>query len=465
MKIERPAGIVSILKTSFPILVELSAQIVMWTIETNLVSRISRGAMARYYPGVGATGVDAFTAVGNVIQIIILTCTVALIFIFGSTIVINRLLGAGKRDEANHVLGQSIFTTMFAAVLVGFAWYFLAPFLFKVVLGTSRPVTAVALDYLRTIAPFSPFIIMNFVATGIVRGSGDTHLSMITSLLVNFLHLVLAIMLIFGISGFPALGVRGSALAAGLAHTTGFLWTYSVILRGRSVLSFSWRDLGSIRRPTIMRIVRTGAPITLEQLVWMTGMTIIIGFSHRLGEAAAAAHIVALTLQRLFSVFYQSLGIATLTFVGRRFGAGDYGESRRIAMLFTWITGAFVLCISGAVFLEARAIALLFTSEPDVVSLAVKVLKVVAVIQIPKALSYVYTFSLRGIGENRFPLYLSLAGVVVIELIVGFNLAFTLGFSLIGIWAAAGIDESCKLVLAARRFDRRLRRLSLSTGG
>ena len=465
MKSDRPTGVVSILKTSLPILVELSAQIVMWTIETNLVSRISREAMARYYPGVGATGVDAFTSVGNVIQIIVLTCTVALIFIFGATIVINRLLGEGRHEEANHVLGQSIFTTMFAAVLVGLAWYFLAPVLFKVVLGTSRPVTAVSVSYLRTIAPFAPFIIMNFVATGIVRGAGDTHLSMITSLLVNFLHLVLGIMLIFGISGFPALGVRGSALAAGIAHTTGFLWTYSVILRGRSVLSFSWRDLGSIRRPTIMRIVRTGAPITLEQLVWMTGMTIIIGFSHRLGEAAAAAHIVALTLQRLFSVFYQSLGIATLTFIGRRFGARDFAESRRLAVLFTWITGIFVLGIAIAVFVEARAITMLFTSEPAVVSIAVKVLRVVAVIQIPKALSYVYTFSLRGVGENRFPLYLSLAGVVVIELIVGFNLAFTLGLSLIGIWAAAGIDESVKLALAARRFDRRLRKLSLNAGG
>ena len=465
MKIERPAGILSILRTSVPILVELSAQIVMWTLETNLMSRVPRSAMARFYPGVGATGVDAFTAVGNVIQIIILTCTVALIFIFGSTIVINRLLGAGKREEANHVLGQSLFTTLFAAVGVAAVWYFLGSSIFRVVLGTSPAVTAVALDYFRTLAPFAPFIIMNFVAIGIVRGAGDTHLSMITGLLVNFLHLVLAVMLIFGISVFPQLGVRGSALAAGIAHTTGFLFTFSVILRGRSVLTFSWRDLRSIRRDTVATIVKTGAPITLEQLAWMTGMTIIVGFSHRLGAAAAAAHIIALTLQRLFSVLYQSFGIGALTLVGRRFGAGDHEEARKIAYLFAWLVGGFVVCIAGATFFLARPFVHLFTSEPEVVSVCEKVLKVVAVIQIPKALSYVYTFSLRGIGENRFPLYLSLVGVVAIELVLGFNLAFTLGLSLVGIWMAAGIDESLKLLIAAKRFQIRMRELSFGAGG
>jgi Na+-driven multidrug efflux pump len=197
----------------------------------------------------------------------------------------------------------------------------------------------------------------------------------------------------------------------------------------------------------------------------MTGMTIIVGFSHRLGAAAAAAHIIALTLQRLFSVLYQSFGIGTLTLVGRRFGAGQYEEARKTAYLFAWLVGAFVVCIAAATFLFARPFVELFTREPVVVSLCEKVLRVVAVIQIPKALSYVYTFSLRGIGQNRFPLYLSLVGVVAIELILGFNLAFTLGLSLIGIWAAAGIDESFKLAIAARRFQIRIRELSASAGG
>ena len=64
----------SILKTSVPIVVDLAAQIVMWTLEINLVSHIAPHVMSRFYPEVGATGVDALTAVGNVVQIIILTC-------------------------------------------------------------------------------------------------------------------------------------------------------------------------------------------------------------------------------------------------------------------------------------------------------------------------------------------------------------------------------------------------------
>ena len=177
------AGFGAILKTSIPILVDLAAQIVMWTFEINFMGHIASSSLARIYPGVAAKGVDALTAVGDVIHIIVLTCTALLIFVFGTTIIINRLIGSGKKHEADHFLGQALFTTMFTAIGISLVWYLFAPFIFKVLLGASPAVTAIGVDYFRTLSLFAPFIIMNFVAIGIVRGAGDTHLSMIHALL------------------------------------------------------------------------------------------------------------------------------------------------------------------------------------------------------------------------------------------------------------------------------------------
>lgn len=448
------AGIRRVLKTSVPIVVDLAAQIVMWTIETNLVGHIAPGTMSRLYPGLGATSVDAITAVGNVVQIIILTCTALLIFVFGATIIINRLLGEGSKEEANHFLGQSLFTAIFAAAGIALGWYLLAPVIFKFILGTSTSVTAVGVEYLRTIAFFAPFIIMNFVAIGIVRSAGDTHLSMLTGLLVNFLHLVLALLLIFGFWIFPELGVRGAALAAGISHTIGCIFTFSVILRGKSVLSFNWHDFSRINRKTIVRVVKTGTPITLEQLAWIIGMTIVIGFSNRLGNAAAAAHIIVLTFQRLFSMLYQAFAIASLSIIGRYYGAGDFESVKRTSRLFLFLIGSAVLFLATLIFFRAHYLVIIFTSDPEVVELCELVLKVAAFVQIPKALSYVYSFSLRGVGQNRYPMYLTLFGVTVFEIILGFNMAFVLGLSLMGLWLAQGIDEVFKFTFAARRFRR-----------
>lgn len=453
-------NIQSILKTSVPIVVDFGAQVVMWTIEPMLVGHIALSSMERLYPGLGASGVDALTAVGGVVQIILFICTVLLTFVFGATIIINRHLGAGEKDKANHFLGQTLFTAMFPAIGISLIWYFLSPFIFSTILGASPSVSHLCVEYMRVIAWFGPFIIMNFVAIGIVRGAGDTHLSMIVGLLVNGIHLVLALCLIYGFWFFPELGVRGAAFAAGIGHTAGFLFTYSDILRGRSVLNFTWHDFRSINRHTIVSMIKTGIPSTLEQFAWMTGMTIVIGFSNRLGTVAAAAHIVALTFQRLFAIMYLAFGTGALTLVGQRFGAGEYRRAGKTTNLFVRLVGVIVLFLAAIIYLRARYFVIIFTTDPEVVLLCTGILKIVAFVQIPKALSYIYSFSLRGIGENRYPMYLAFAGVIGIEVILGFNLAFTFGLSLAGLWYAAGVDELLKTSLALRRFRRRIRLLT-----
>lgn len=450
----------AILKTSVPIVVDLGAQILMWTLETILVGHIALNSMARFYPGLKATGVDALTAVGNVVQIILYTCTMLLIFIFGATIIINKLLGSEKKEEANHFLGQTLFTALFAALGISAVWYFFSPFIFDTILGTSLAVTAIGVDYFRVISWFAPFVIMNFVAIGIVRGAGDTHLSMMTGLLVNGIHFVLALILIFGIWKFPELGVRGAAFAAGIGHTAGFILTYSVILRGRSVLTFNWSDIKSVNRMSIVKIVQTGTPITLEQLAWMTGMTIVIGFSNRLGLTAAAAHIVVLNFQRLFSILYQAFGMGALTLVGQRYGAEEHESARQTTRMFFWVVGGVVLFLASIIFLRAKYFVLVFTSDAAVVELCEMILKIAAFVQIPKALSYIYSFSLRGVGENRYPMYLAFIGILCFEVILGFSLAFTFGLSLAGLWIATGVDEIFKFSLSFKKFRRRIKNLT-----
>ncbi|MDD3643535.1 MAG: MATE family efflux transporter [Candidatus Krumholzibacteria bacterium] len=449
----------SILRTSVPIVFDLGAQILMWTVETTLVGHISIAAMQRLYPGLGATGVDALTAVGNVVQVIIYTCTILLIFVFGATIIITRLLGAGRRDDADHFLGQTLFTALFPAVGIAIIWYFFAPFIFRTVLGAHPAVTAIGVDYLRVLSLFAPLVIMNFVAIGIVRGAGDTHLSMLTSLIVNGIHLVGAVALVYGLGPFPQLGPRGAALSAGVGHTAGFLFTYAVILRGRSLLTFNWSDFRQISRPSIAHIIRTGAPITLEQLAWMTGMTVVIGFTNRLGPVAAASHIVILTFQRIFSIVYQAFGMAALTLVGKRYGALEYVRARLTTRMFAMMLCGGVLFLAALIYLRARYFVIVFTTDPEVIELCTSVLRIMALVQIPKALSYVYSFSLRGIGENRYPMYLAFIGVLAFQIALGYNLAFTFGLSLAGVWIAAGVDEAFKFSLAMRRFRRRVRTL------
>ena len=107
-----------ILKTSLPAVVDLSSQTIMWTFEAILIGQISAAA---------------FAGVGMAIQIIILFFTVILTFVVGSSVIINRYMGANNYWEANHILGQALMIGIVISFIIGLTWYFGGALLFKII--------------------------------------------------------------------------------------------------------------------------------------------------------------------------------------------------------------------------------------------------------------------------------------------------------------------------------------------
>ncbi|HDL18110.1 MAG TPA: hypothetical protein ENH29_03560, partial [Bacteroidetes bacterium] len=162
-----------ILKTSLPAVVDLSSQTIMWTIEAILIGKISAAA---------------FAGVGMAIQIIILFFTVILTFVVGSSVIINRYLGARDYWEANHILGQALMIGIVISFFIGLTWYFGSTEIFKLIRENEPIAKQAGAQYLRIIAVFTPLIITNFIAVGIIRGAGDTKVSMYLNLTINLLN-------------------------------------------------------------------------------------------------------------------------------------------------------------------------------------------------------------------------------------------------------------------------------------
>jgi len=439
------------------LVVDLASQIVFWTFELMLVGRLSRLAAADG-PGSGMQdGAQAIVAVGSVQLVLLLTITLLLTLVVGSLVPINRLLGAGRREEADHYFGQAAVWALIASVLVLGAWRLgAAPLSRLLIAANSGPARLMMADYLRTLALFSPLMLLNFVLLGILRGVGDGRWSMTVNITVNGLHLAGAFLLIFGLAGFPALGVRGSALAGGIAHSLGALLTLALILSGRCRLRLRREDLWGIAPSTTGRLVRRGLPMTVEQLTWGLGMAFLLGVATRLGTHSAAAHISLLSLLRISSLIFTGLGIAAMTIVGQHHGAGRedlaWAASRRLLRMSLGaaaILAALFLAIPGPLIR-------LFTPDPEVVELGGSVLTLLALLQIPKAVSYISAYSLRGDGDTKYPMQVIVAGVLLLELGLGTALALPVGLGLGGIWLAGLIDETARAYLVTRRLRRRM---------
>jgi putative MATE family efflux protein len=451
--VTRPPSFTGLLRQSIPVILDLGSQIAFWTLEIMLVGRL--GGLPGLSPLERATdlGTQAIVAVGTVQLVLLVTITILLTFVGGAVVAINRHLGAGKQDTANHFFGQSVLWALLASIPIALVWSFGAPLLSRLLIGSGSDVARQMLvEYLRTMALFSPLLVVNFVVLGIFRGIGDSRLSMGVSLIVNSLHLLGAFLLVFGFAGLPALGVRGSALAGGIAHSVGALITAGLVFTGRSRLRLRRRDLRRMVTRTTRRLLRKGLPMTLEQLSWGLGMLALVAVATRLGTHSGAAHIALLSLLRISALIFTGLGIATMTVVGQQVGAGREDLARKATSRLMRLGLGAAAVLGLLVLIIPEPMIRLFSPDPEVVQLGGSVLVILAILQFPKAVTYISSYGLRGRGDTKFPMAVIIGGVIIFELGLGWTLAFPVGLGLGGIWIASLVDELLRAFLVTRRF-------------
>ena len=422
----------------------------MWLIEAVFIGRLSAAALG---------------GVGFALQIILVTMTLLLTFVMGSIILINRHLGSQDRWGANHILGQSVAAAFMLSIPIGLLWYFGAPQLFqlireKEILNSVSSPGAISgiesgMQYLRVVALATPILVTNFVCVGLIRGAGDTHISMTINVTMNITNALLTPILIYGWLGLPAWGVKGAAVAMVFAHCLGFAMTLRHLRRRKSTLFLAMSEITTLRWESFKLLFKMGLPTTVEQLVWSAGQLVVTGFVASIGIAELAVHQVFLRIQGVLSMFYLGFGLAAMTQVGQNIGANAHHHAERTGHLTHRIVLVFGFIILAFMVLFYQPILHLFIRKEDMVIAQFgvqSVFVVFALVQVPKALNTVITGSLRGAGDIQWLMWINVFAVLALELGANYLGAFVLHFGLIGIWAIQFLDEVIKSFINSHRF-------------
>ena len=426
-----------VLKTSIPAMVDLSTQTVMWMVEAIFI---------------GHLGAAALGGVGFALQMVILIFTVLLTFVVGSSLIICRLLGADDSWEANHVLGQSLMIGFVISILISLLFYFLGPLIFSLIEEAEPIAKQYGIIYLRTLSYFIPFIVVNFVAVGIIRGSGDTHYSMIINIILAAIEFTLLPLLVYGGFGFPRLTVAGVAIAAGMAHTTGFFLTM-ILLRSRKLKLFlSFREFFTPKWATFKLLFKTGFPTTVEQLSWSFGLFVVTGYVATLGVIALATHQILLRVQSFLSMLYQGFGCGTMIIIGKHIGALNHHLAEKAGLVAWRIIILIVLILALIIPGFAKNIIMIFTSDRAVIEFGAVLAQIFAVVQIPKAMNIVFIGNLRGAGELKWLMWITITWVAVFEITANWFILFVLGYGLTAVWIIHGLDESSRFLCNFLRF-------------
>lgn len=249
----------------------------------------------------------------------------------------------------------------------------------------------------------------------------------------NIVNILLNNLFVFGRLGFPAMGAVGSALSSAIAR----FFMLGVLLM------LSRRHLGPMLRPwrrealrvgPLLRTVKLGLPIGLQNSVEFTTFGSISVFAGWFGAEAIGGHQVAINFASLMFMVPLGIGSAASVLVGHAIGEGDPAHARRVAASALLCGAGFMVFSAVVMLLLPGVFARAYSSVPGVVAIAAALIPIAGVFQVFDGLQVVAAGVLRGAGDTRASLISNMLGFWLVGTPVSLWLGFKAGLGVTGLW-------------------------------
>jgi len=393
---------------------------------------------------VGGLGAIPIAAVGLGQLLAFIASTLVSGLSVGTNVIVAQLWGARRHHDAGQAARHFLGLAIVVSLMLVAAGLLLNRFAMQL-LGAAPDVIALSLPYSTLIFLVIPFTVLLQVLSSTLQGTGDTRTPMYAMIVVNVLHICIAYPLIYGHWGLPALGVQGAAIAVGIAEATG---TCFLAVRCWPLLHRSTH----IRFDLIRTIWQVGAPVSGERIVQQAGILAYTKIHLLHGTVSYAAHQVGLSIESLSFLPGYGFAIAAATMVGQSIGAGKYTRAK----LENWEANRLatvIMSVMGIVFFFfPYALLRAFTSDESVIELGTLFLKIVALIQIPLALTMVLAGSLRGAGDTHFIMVATTIGMWLVRVPIALILGVWLHLGVFYVWLAMIADWTLRMVLMLWRY-------------
>ena len=375
----------------------------------------------------------------------------------GATAIVARMIGKKEPEAASRICQQAVMMGLILGTIT-FVVGWISASNVVTLLNLQGTAAREAANFLRIVLAATPMLACTAVGVACLRGAGDTRTGMWVMILVNAINVALSWSFVRGFGPLPSLGLSGVALGTAIGEGVGGLVILLILIRGRSGLHLSLQQLRPAW-PEIRRILRISLPAAGESLTNISSQLWFLSLINKLGPTATAAHGVAIRCESLSFLTIAAFSVPASTLTGQYLGAGRPDLAARAARM-SWALGMAVLSLLGVViYTQAGGMFWLFTGgrQPDVTSLGVPVLRVIAFAMPALATINVLPAALRGAGDTRWPWFFVMLGYLGVRIPLTYYLTRPselggMGLGLYGAWLAMFADLSVRALLVAGRF-------------
>ena len=307
-------------------------------------------------------------------------------------------------------------------------------------------------SYLRIVGFSYGFTAVSITLATAARSVGDAKMPMRASALSLGLNTGLNAVLIFGLLGFPALGVQGAAIATVIARLLEVVIIVGAIQGSDHPLKATLREYFTFSRAFTQRVLAKSLPVVANEFLWALGMTLYVAAYSRLGTEAYAAYQIAQTAERLFFVAAMGIGSAAAVMIGNLLGENRREDAIRYSRYFNVLTAITGIALALILIVTAPFVVRFFNVPPEVQQDAVYVMWVIGVVltvKMANALQVIGT--LRGGGDTTYSLLMEISSVYLVGVPMAFFGAVVLKLPIYWVVALVSLEEVTKAFVGFKR--------------
>ena len=359
--IEGPVG-KTLIKLTIPMVVGIVGMVAFNLADTFFVSRL---------------GTNELAALSFTFPVVLVINSLALGLGIGASVVISRAIGEGDQHRVKRLTTDSLVLAMFIVTVFVVAGLFTINSVFRI-LGARGEILDLVKQYMGIWYFGMPFVVVPMVGNNAIRATGDTKTPSAIMLVAVCCNFIMDPLLIFGIGPFPRLGIAGAAIATVISRSLTFIISLAVLFFRDKMLTFVLPKIREIFQ-SWKRILFIGLPTASTRIVVPLGIGVVTRIVSTYGKEAVAAYGVSSRIEFFALTLIAALSSVLSPFIGQNWGARKHDRVRlgvKYSERFSVVWGIVVCIILNIL---ARPIALIFNSNPLIISTIILYLRIVSI--------------------------------------------------------------------------------------
>ncbi len=391
---------------------------------------------------VGKLGHEALAAAGIVGMLMVTVSSIASGLSIGMTAILARRFCEGDTHSAAEAWLNGIIVGFIVGIIATALMYIFEEPLLQF-FNPEPAVMELAKQYYFWIFFARPLFFVSVICVGSLRGAGRPKMSLIANAIGVGLNIFLDPILIFGLLGFPKMGVTGAALATAISEA---LAMTILIFNCRKVFDSGLLEPIKIRLSLMWHILKIGFPSSIQTFVRLVGASALMWIVARFGTATVAAFTVTTRAQEFITLPVIGMGNAVATLVGLNLGAGRPDRAEQAVWRSVLYNTSIVVALTAVFTIFSTSIIGLFNNHPDVLAVGQIMVIIISISNVIFPLGSLPLRGLNGAGDTVTAMLISIGTLWVVQVPLCFMMSLWVGHT--GIWWGINIGGALTAALS-----------------